>query len=178
VEGFIIAETSNAGHCGWIHVCPRRHTKCPATMKRRIQPSPNDATGAVCSNNKRMGYLWLSEPSLPAGPVQSPNRLVVPTGGNSCLPGRNSTCREPAPGPVFNQLRLVRKMLQKTPDEVARNGALQRITSARGFLERPIAFCGAATHLVNSSAGLSALPRLITPAPASRAHQFLLGATS
>jgi hypothetical protein len=26
-------------------------------------------------------------------------------------------------------------------DEVARNGALSRITSARGFLERPLAFC-------------------------------------
>ena len=36
-------------------------------------------------------------------------------------------------------------MLKNLLDEVARNGALQRITSARGFLERPFCFVGASS---------------------------------
>ena len=35
---------------------------------------------------------------------------------------------------VFNDLRMAAFLLYSKPDEVARNGVLQRITSARGFL--------------------------------------------
>jgi hypothetical protein len=36
--------------------------------------------------------------------------------------------------PLFNTLRTACGLLYRTTDEVARNGVLQRITSARGFL--------------------------------------------
>ena len=142
---------------------------------RRIRPARmmEQALGALTTRG------WAVRGSLsPVSPLGWSGAQI----GWRCLPGVILACPVeilPAqiqrPGPVFNQLRLVRKMLQKMADEVARNGALQRITSARGFLERPIAFC-AAKHLVKLVFRPS--PRLITPEPASRAHQFLPGATS
>jgi len=35
---------------------------------------------------------------------------------------------------ILNDLRMACRLQQRTADEVARNGVLQRITSARGFL--------------------------------------------
>jgi hypothetical protein len=40
----------------------------------------------------------------------------------------------------FNELRMAWRMLLLLPDEVARNGALERMTSARGFPECPLLF--------------------------------------
>src|SRR5580698_2366458 len=41
---------------------------------------------------------------------------------------------------IFNDLRTAYRLLNVRTDEVARNGVLQRITSARGFLWAPLAF--------------------------------------
>src|SRR5580698_1001157 len=41
---------------------------------------------------------------------------------------------------IFNGLRTAYRLLNVRTDEVARNGVLQRITSARGFLWAPLAF--------------------------------------
>src|SRR6185437_430710 len=41
----------------------------------------------------------------------------------------------------FQQYKSGSKDATKQADEVARNGALSRITSARGFLERPLLLC-------------------------------------
>jgi hypothetical protein len=41
---------------------------------------------------------------------------------------------------VFSHLRMAEQVLQVTPDEVARNGAHLRITSARGLLKAPLAY--------------------------------------
>jgi hypothetical protein len=56
---------------------------------------------------------------------------------------------------VFYYLRLAERLLKQESDEVARNGALKRMTSARGFPECPLLFY---SSFPNVSKRPSALP--------------------
>jgi len=59
-------------------------------------------------------------------------------------------------------------------DEVARNGALQRITSARGFLERPLHIFKIPRRIRGSSRGV--ISATFKPASAFPSQRYLLGA--
>ena len=70
--------------------------------------------------------------------------------------------------PVFSRLAMAQGLQPGVTDEVARNGALSRITSARGFLERPFAFSPSTPNLKYSIDSEQCGP---TPARVFRAHQ-------
>jgi hypothetical protein len=57
---------------------------------------------------------------------------------------------------IFKRVVMAKRMLQCMADEVARNGALLRITSARGFLERPFAFPSSFAHPLKSKCPIAA----------------------
>ena len=65
---------------------------------------------------------------------------------------------------VLSGLRTARYVLITMPDEVARNGALQRITSARGFLGRPDCISAQPSPRLCRTYGLSlaALPEALS----------------
>jgi hypothetical protein len=58
-----------------------------------------------------------------------PSRGVILSGGREIPTGAKSLATL-----VLNGLRMARRLHYVRTDEVARNGVLQRITSARGFL--------------------------------------------
>src|SRR6266436_1278122 len=55
-----------------------------------------------------------------------------PPSSNSYRTAAIPTRSNPQPTPIFNHLQLAKRVLFSLPDEVARNGAHLRITSARG----------------------------------------------
>src|SRR5271154_914692 len=80
---------------------------------------------------------------------------------------------------VLNSLRTARQVLIHSPDEVARNGALRRITSARGFLGRPDCIPSALPGFkdLDIRPPPGSLPPTVKPAPAVLPHQCQPGAT-
>ncbi|HEY8669423.1 MAG TPA: hypothetical protein VIL63_01160 [Terriglobales bacterium] len=68
-------------------------------------------------------------------PARTASTSVILSRGKQILPGDRG-CGDL----VFSHLRMAEQVQYTTPDEVARNGAHLRITSARGFLKAPLAY--------------------------------------
>jgi hypothetical protein len=65
-------------------------------------------------------------------------RLPLSLGVNLSRPREITTEPKLSTASILNKLRTAWQLLYLSTDEVARNGALHRTTSARGFLERPL----------------------------------------